>query len=77
MAYIRIDYNLFKDYIHLHINDCIDHFRHKNIIHLPAYHSCNTVNRNGIENLFTTKGEVSVFIQQIKDIGGKQNQNTK
>ena len=30
-----------------------------------------------LENLSTTEGEVSVFIQQIKDIGGKQNQNTE
>ena len=78
MAYITIeDYNRFKDYIHPHINDCIDHYRHKNIIHLPAYHGCDTVNRNGTRNLSTTKGEVSVFIQQIKDIGRKPNQNTE
>ena len=45
MAYITIeDYNRFKDYIHPHINDCIDHYRHKNIIHLPAYHGCDTGN---------------------------------
>ena len=44
MAYITIeDYNRFKDYIHPHINDCTDHYRHKNIIHLPAYHGCDTV----------------------------------
>ena len=30
-----------------------------------------------LENLSTTEGEVSVFIQQIKDIGGKQNQNVE
>ena len=37
------DYNRFKDYIHPHINDCIDHYGHKNIIHLPACHGCDTV----------------------------------
>ena len=45
------DYNCFKDYIHLHINDCIDHCRHKNIMHLPTYHGCDTVNRNGTRKL--------------------------
>ena len=30
-----------------------------------------------LENLLTTEEEVSVFVQQIKDIGGKQNQNTE
>ena len=78
MADITIeDYNRFKDYIHQHINDCIDHYRHKNIIHLPAYHGCDTVNKNDTRKLMTTEGEVSVFIQQIKDIGGKQNQNVE
>ena len=33
--------------------------------------------KTALENLSTTEGEVSVFIQQIKDIGGKQNQNTE
>ena len=52
MAYITIeDYNRFKDYIHPHINDCIDHYRHKNIIHLLAYHGCHTVNKNGARKL--------------------------
>ena len=52
MAYIRIeDYYRFKDYIHPHINDCIDQYRNKDIIHLPAYHGCNTVNRNGTRKL--------------------------
>ena len=44
MAYIRIeDYYRFKDYIHPHINDCIDQYRNKDIIHLPAYHGCDKV----------------------------------
>ena len=52
MAYIRIeDYYRFKDYIHPHINDCIDQYRNKDIIHLPAYHSCDTVNRNSTRKL--------------------------
>ena len=52
MAYIRIeDYYRFKDYIHPHINDCIDQYRNKDIIHLPAYHGCDTVNRNGTRKL--------------------------
>ena len=52
MAYIRIeDYNRFKDYIHPHINDCIDHYRPKDIIHFPAYHGGNTVNKNGTRKL--------------------------
>ena len=33
--------------------------------------------KTALENLSTTEGEVSVFIQQIKDIAGKQNQNTE
>ena len=78
MTYITIqDYNRFKDYIHSHNNDCIDHYRHKNMIHLPAYHGCEQLIKTALENLSTTEGEVSVFIQQIKDIGGKQNQNTE
>ena len=52
MAYIKIEhYNSFKDYIHPHINDYIDHYRHKNIIHLPAYHGCDIVHRNGTRKL--------------------------
>ena len=52
MAYITIeDYNHFKDYIHPHINGCIDPYRHKNIIHLPVYHGCNTVNKNSTRKL--------------------------
>ena len=73
MVYITIeDYNRFRDYIHPHINDCIVHYRHKNIRHLPVYHSCDTVNKKGTRKLIDSEGEVSVFIQQIKDIGGKQ-----
>ena len=30
-----------------------------------------------LENLLTTEGDISAFIQQIKDIGGKQKQNTE
>ena len=78
MAYIRIeDYDCFKDYIHPHINDCIDHYRHKDIIHLPAYHGCNTVNRNGTRKPVDYRRGLSAFVQQIKDIGGKQKQNTE
>ena len=33
--------------------------------------------KTALENLLTTEGEVSVLIQQVKDIGGKQNQNTE
>ena len=52
MAYIRIeDYYHFKDFIHPRINDCIDHYRNKDITHHPAHHGCNTVNRNGIRKL--------------------------
>ena len=55
MAYIRIeDYNHLKDYIQPHINDCIDLYRYKDIIHLPAYHGCDTVNKTALENLSTT-----------------------
>ena len=56
MVYIRIeDYKHFKDYIHPHINDGIDHYRHKNIIHLPAYHVRDTFNRNGTRKLIDCK----------------------
>ena len=52
MAYITIEhYNRFKGYIHPHINASIDHYRHKNIIHLPAYHGSDTVNKNGTRKL--------------------------
>ena len=52
MAYITIeDYSRFKDYIHPHINDCIDHYRHKNIINFLAYHGCDTINKNGTRKL--------------------------
>ena len=30
-----------------------------------------------LENLSTTEEDISVFVQQIKDIGGKQKQNTE
>ena len=30
-----------------------------------------------LENLSTTEEETSVFVQQIKDIGGKQKRNTE
>ena len=33
--------------------------------------------KTALENLLTTEGEVSVLNQQVKDIGGKQNQNTE
>ena len=47
MAFMRIDdYYRFKDYIHPHINNCIDHYRNKDLIHVPACHSFDTVNRN-------------------------------
>ena len=52
MAYITIeDYNRFKDYIHSHIKNCINHYRRKNIVHLPAYHGCDTLNNNGTRKL--------------------------
>ena len=52
MAYIVIeDYYRFKNYIHPHIKECIDHQRHKNIIHLPACQSCDIVNKNSTRKL--------------------------
>ena len=33
--------------------------------------------KTALKNLSTTEGNVRVFIQQIKDIGGKQNENTE
>ena len=48
MAFMRIDdYYCLKDYIHPHINNCIDHYRNKDLIHLPAYRGFDAVNRNG------------------------------
>ena len=48
MAFMRIDdYYCLKYYIHPHINNCIDHYRNKDLIHLPAYRGFDTVNRNG------------------------------
>ena len=56
MVYITIeDYNRLKDYIHPHIKDCINHYRHKNIIHLPTYHGCETVNKNDTRKLVDYK----------------------
>ena len=52
MAYIVIEhYYRFKNYIHPHIKECIDHQRHKNIIHLTAYQSCDIVNKNSTRKL--------------------------
>ena len=76
MAYIRIeDYYRFKDYIHPHINDCIDQYRNKDIIHLPDITVAIQLIGTALENLSTTEEDISVFAQQIKDIGGKQKQN--
>ena len=33
--------------------------------------------KTALENLLTTEGEISVFIQQTKDIGGEKNRNTE
>ena len=71
------DYYHFKDYIHPHINDCIDHYRHKNIIHLPAYHGWNTVNTNNTRKLIDYRRVSQCFYPTDKDIVGKQNRNTQ
>ena len=33
--------------------------------------------KTALENLATTEEDISVFVQQIKDIGGKLKQNTE
>ena len=76
MTYITIeDYNRFKDYIHILMTLLI-------IIDIKTSYIFQHITiaiqliKTALENLSTTEGEVSVFIQPIKDIGGKQNQNT-
>ena len=62
MAYVRIeDYNHFKDYIQPHIYDCIDLYRYKDIIHLPAYHGCDIVNKNGTRKLINHRRRRQCF----------------
>ena len=75
MTYITIeDYNRFKDYIHILMTLLI-------IIDIKTSYIFQHITiatqliKTALENLSTTEGEVSVFIQPIKDIGGKQNQN--
>ena len=40
-------YEQVKDYLHSHVNDFINYYRYEGVIHLPLYHGCNRLNRNG------------------------------
>lgn len=62
MAIFRArDYHLIKYFIRPHINQCIDHYSFGHLIVLPAFHGCNTVNRNGTRKLINyKKGEQSL-----------------
>ena len=40
-------YEKIKDYWHPHLNQFIDYYRYWGVIHLPLYHGCNRLNRNG------------------------------
>ena len=44
-------YEQVKDYLHPHLNKFIDHYKDGDIIHLPPYHGCNPLNRNGTRKL--------------------------
>ena len=63
MAFMTIEfYNRIKDFIHPHINDCIEHYRDRSIIALPAYHGCKTMNRNGTRKLIDySRGHQYIF----------------
>ena len=77
MIYITIeDYNCFKDYIHILMTLLIITDIETSYIFQHITVAIQLI-KTALENLSTTEGEVSVFIQQIKDIGGKQNQNTE
>ena len=77
MIYITIeDYNCFKDYIHILMTLLIITGIKTSYIFQHITVAIQLI-KMALENLSTTEGEVSVFIQQIKDIGGKQNQNTE
>ena len=77
MIYITIeDYNCFKDYIHILMTLLIITDIETSYIFQHITVAIQLI-KTTLENLLTTEGEVSVFIQPIKDIGGKQNQNTE
>ena len=77
MIYITIeDYNCFKDYIHILMTLLIITDIETSYIFQHITVAIQLI-KTALENLSTTEGEVSVFIQQIKDIAGKQNQNTE
>ena len=77
MIYITIeDYNCFKDYIHILMTLLIITDIETSYIFQHITVAIQLI-KTALENLLTTEGEASVFIQQIKDIGGKQNQNTE
>ena len=40
-------YEQVKDYLHPHVNDFINYYRYEGVLHLPLYHGCNRLNRNG------------------------------
>ena len=40
-------YKQVKDYLLPHLNQFIDYYRYGVVIHLPLYHSCNRLNKNG------------------------------
>ena len=77
MIYITIeDYNCFKDYIHILMTLLIITDIETSYIFQHITVAIQLI-KTALENLLTTEGEVSIFIQPIKDIGGKQNQNTE
>ena len=46
-------YEQVKDFLHPHLKEFIDCYRYGGVIHLPLYHVCNHLNKNG------TKKEIS------------------
>ena len=40
-------YEQLKDYLDPHLKEFMDYYRYGGVIHLPIYHGCNRVNKNG------------------------------
>ena len=61
MASLTVEYyERIKDFLHPHVNTCINDYRKGNIIELPPYHGCNHLNRNGTRNILNMAEYIGV-----------------
>ena len=70
-------YEQLKDYLDPHLNEFMDYYRYGRVIHLPIYHDCDRVNKNGTKRKFLMTLVITAVDQLGIAIGEKPRINTE